>query len=65
MEDFMEQDMTQGKPLSIILKFTLPLLACYQAAIEALAGAQPVGDKLFFRRNNGRSGQVIGHHVFY
>ena len=22
----MEQDMTQGKPLSIILKFTLPLL---------------------------------------
>ena len=38
---------------------------CYQAAIEALAGAQPVGGKLFFRRNNGRSGQVIGHHVFY
>ena len=33
--------------------------ACYQAAIEALAGAQPVGGKLFFRRNNGRSGQVI------
>ena len=40
-------------------------VACYQAAIEALAGAQPVGGKLFFRRNNGRSGQVIGHHVFY
>ena len=39
--------------------------ACYQAAIEALAGAQPVGGKLFFRINNGRSGQVIGHHVFY
>ena len=39
--------------------------ACYQAAIEALACAQPVGGKLFFRRNNGRSGQVIGHHVFY
>ena len=39
--------------------------ACYQAAIEALAGAQPVGGKLFFRRNNGRSGQVIGNHVFY
>ena len=39
--------------------------ACYQAAIEALSGAQPVGAKLFFRRNNGRSGQVIGHHVFY
>ena len=39
--------------------------SCYQAAIEALAGSQPVGEKLFFRRNNGRSGQVIGHHVFY
>ena len=39
--------------------------ACYKASIEALAGAQPVGGKLFFRRNNGRSGQVIGHHVFY
>ena len=39
--------------------------ACYQAAIEALAGAQPVGGKLFFRRNNGRSGQVSGHRVFY
>ena len=38
---------------------------CYQAAMEALAGAKPVGDKLFFRRCNGRSGQVIGHHVFY
>ena len=40
-------------------------LSSDQAAIEALAGAQPVGGKLFFRRNNGRSGQVIGHHVFY
>ena len=39
--------------------------ACYQAAIEALAGAQPVGGKLFFSSNNGRCGQVIGHHVFY
>lgn len=38
---------------------------CYQAAMEALSGAQPVGNKLYFRRNNGRSGQVIGHHVFY
>lgn len=38
---------------------------CYQAAMEALSGAQPVGTKLYFRRNNGRSGQVIGHHVFY
>lgn len=39
--------------------------SCYQAALEALAGSQPVGDKLYFRRVNGRSGQVIGHHVFY
>lgn len=39
--------------------------SCYQAALEALAGAKPVGDKLFFRRVNGRPGQVIGHHVFY
>lgn len=39
--------------------------SCYQAALEALAGAAPVGDKTSFRRVNGRSGQVIGHHVFY
>ncbi len=39
--------------------------SCYRAALEALSGAKPVGDKLFFRRVNGRPGQVIGHHVFY
>lgn len=39
--------------------------SCYQAALEALSGAKPVGDKLYFRRVNGRSGQVIGNHVFY
>lgn len=39
--------------------------SCYQAALEALAGSSPVGDKLYFRRVNGRSGQVIGNHVFY
>ena len=38
---------------------------CYQAALDALSGSKPVGDKLFFRRVNGRPGQVIGHHVFY
>lgn len=38
---------------------------CYQAALEAFLGAKPVGDKLYFRRRNGRSGQVIGGHVFY
>ena len=35
------------------------------AALDALSGSKPVGDKLFFRRVNGRPGQVIGHHVFY
>lgn len=39
--------------------------SCYQAALEALAGSAPIGDKMSFRRVNGRSGQVIGHHVFY
>ena len=39
--------------------------SCRQAAIEALAGSEPVGDKLYFRRVNGRHGQVIGNHVFY
>ena len=31
--------------------------SCRQAALEAIAGSEPVGDKLFFRRVNGRSGQ--------
>ena len=39
--------------------------SCRQAALEAIAGSEPVGDKLYFRRVNGRSGQVIGNHVFY
>ena len=39
--------------------------SCYQAALEALTGVQPVGDKVFFRRVNGKAGQVIGRHVFY
>ena len=39
--------------------------SCRQAAIEALAGSEPVGDKLYLRRVNGRHGQVIGNHVFY
>ncbi len=39
--------------------------SCYQAAWEALAGVKPVEDKLYFRRVNGRPGQVIGNHVFY
>ena len=55
---------SNGK-LSKALKYNKADESCYRAAMEALSGAEPVGDKLFFRRNNGRSGQVIGHHVFY
>lgn len=39
--------------------------SCKQAAAEALAGSDPTGGKLYFRRVNGRSGLVIGNHVFY
>lgn len=39
--------------------------SCIQAAEEALAGTSNVGDLTHFRRNNGREGLVIGHHVFY
>lgn len=39
--------------------------ACRQAAADALAGADPTGGKLFFHRVNGRSGLIIGNHVFY
>ncbi len=39
--------------------------SCYKAAAEALSGVSNVGDLLFFRTLNGRSGLVIGHHVFF
>lgn len=39
--------------------------SCKNAAAEALAGSDPTGGKMFFHRANGRSGLVIGHHVFY
>ena len=39
--------------------------SCIQAAQEALAGVSNIGDMTHFRRNNGRSGLVIGNHVFY
>lgn len=39
--------------------------SCRQAAADALAGSDPTGGKLYFRRVNGRSGLVIGNHVFY
>jgi len=39
--------------------------SCIKAAKEALSGYSNVADRLFFRRNNGREGLVIGNHVFY
>ena len=39
--------------------------SCIEAAKEALSGTSNVGDRTHFRRNNGRSGLVIGNHVFY
>lgn len=39
--------------------------SCIDAANEAISGVSNVGDLTHFRRNNGRSGLVIGNHVFY
>ena len=39
--------------------------SCKNAAADALAGADPTGGKIFFHRVNGRSGLVIGNHVFF
>ncbi len=39
--------------------------SCIDAANEALSGVSNVGDMTHFRRNDGRDGLVIGHHVFY
>lgn len=39
--------------------------SCIKAAQEALDGVSNVGDLTHFRRNDGRDGLVIGHHVFY
>ena len=39
--------------------------SCIRAAEEALSGVSNVGDLTHFRRNDGRDGLVIGHHVFY
>lgn len=39
--------------------------SCIQAAQDAISGSSNVGDLTHFRRNNGRSGLVIGNHVFY
>ena len=37
----------------------------YQAARDAISGATTVGDACHFRRVNGRSGIIIGEHVFW
>ena len=39
--------------------------SCIDAANEALSGVSNVGDFTHFRRDDGRAGLVIGHHVFY
>ncbi|MBE5881998.1 MAG: cell wall hydrolase [Lachnospiraceae bacterium] len=40
--------------------------SCYQAARDAMAGASPVGECLFFRTPiPGLEGQQIGGHIFY
>ncbi len=39
--------------------------SCLQAAEDAIAGTSNVGSMTHFRRNDGRDGLVIGHHVFY
>ena len=36
---------------------------CYQAAADALAGYNPIGDALYF--GTGNSGQLIGDHYFH
>lgn len=40
--------------------------SCTSAAIDSLAGANPIGGALFFKRNDFvTKGQVLGNHVFY
>ncbi|WP_162300655.1 cell wall hydrolase [Anaerosacchariphilus polymeriproducens] len=40
--------------------------SCTSAAIDSLAGANPIGSALFFKRNDFvTQGQVIGNHVFH
>ncbi len=39
--------------------------SCIDAANEALSGVSNVGDMTHFRRDDGRDGLVIAHHVFY
>ncbi|QFJ54047.1 cell wall hydrolase [Pseudobutyrivibrio xylanivorans] len=42
-----------------------PKASCIQAAQEAMAGADPTGGRLHFRRAGSKEGLIIGNHVFY
>ncbi len=39
--------------------------SCMKAAKEVLSGTSNMGDMLYFRRDDGREGYVLGNHVFY
>jgi len=52
--------------LALALAENRATASCYRAADEAMQGATPVGNVLFFRTPiPGLEGQVIGGHVFY
>ncbi|SDB37524.1 SH3 domain-containing protein [Pseudobutyrivibrio sp. YE44] len=42
-----------------------PKASCVQAAQEAMAGSDPSGGRLHFRRAGSKEGLIIGNHVFY
>ena len=42
-----------------------PKASCVQAAQEAMAGSDPTGGRLHFRRAGSKDGLIIGNHVFY
>lgn len=51
-----------GKLDRVLASGNIPA-ACYQAASDALAGYNPIGDALYF--GNGNYGQLIGDHYFH
>lgn len=51
-----------GKLGRVLAKGNIPA-SCYQAASDALAGQNPIGNALFF--GNGNYGQKIGDHYFH
>ncbi|CBK75426.1 Cell Wall Hydrolase./Bacterial SH3 domain [Butyrivibrio fibrisolvens 16/4] len=42
-----------------------PKASCLQAAQDALAGSDPTGGRVHFRRAGSKDGLIIGNHVFY